>query len=75
MERSGTTLHVVPDISNGSDWVWHARLLHKLMSYEIPGMAFDLISSSLSNRQLQVVLNGKSSQQYPVKTMIKWFCV
>ena len=35
-------------------------------SYRISGQIFGLISSLLSNRQLQVVLNGKSSQEYPV---------
>ena len=46
--------------------VLHAGLLHKLKSSGISGQVFDLISSFLSNRQLQVVLDGKSSQEYPV---------
>ena len=46
--------------------VWHAGLLHKLKSYGISGQIFGLISSFLSNRQLRVVLDGKSSQEYPV---------
>ena len=46
--------------------VWHAGLLHKLKSYGILGLIFGLISSFLSNRQLQVVLDGKSLQEYPV---------
>ena len=41
-------------------------LLHKLKSYGISGQIFALISSFLSNRQLRVVLDGKSSQEYPV---------
>ena len=41
-------------------------LLHKLNSYGISGQIFCLISSFLSNRQLRVVLDGKSSQEYPV---------
>ena len=44
----------------------HAGLLHRLKSYGISGQIFSLISSFLSNRQLQVVLDGKSSQEYPV---------
>ena len=35
-------------------------------SYGISGQIFDLISSFLSNRRLRVVLDGKSSQEYPV---------
>ena len=34
----------------------------------ISGQIFDLISSFLNNRRLQVVLNGKSSQEHPVNT-------
>ena len=45
----------------------HAGLLHKRKSYGISGQIFGLISSFLSNRQLRVVLDGKSSQEYPVK--------
>ena len=41
-----------------------AILLHKLKSYGISGQIFGLISSFLSNRQLRVVLDGKSSQEY-----------
>ena len=35
-------------------------------SYGISGQIFGLISSFLSNRRLRVVLDGKSSQEYPV---------
>ena len=48
------------------DRVWHAGLLHKLKSYGISGQIFGLISSFLSNRRLRVLLDGKSSQEYPV---------
>ena len=48
------------------DRVWLAGLLHKLKSYGISGQIFGLISSFLSNRRLRVVLDGKSSQEYPV---------
>ena len=54
------------DISNAFDRVWHAGLLHKIESYGISGQIFSLISSFLSNRRLRVVLDGKSSQEYPV---------
>ena len=45
---------------------WYACLLYKLKSYGISGEIFGLFSSFLSNRWLQVVLDGKSSQEYPV---------
>ena len=54
------------DISKAFDRVWHADLLHKLKFYGISGQIFSLISSFVSNRQLRVVLDGKSSQEYPV---------
>ena len=45
---------------------WHADLLHRLKSYGVLGEIFGLISSFLSNRRLRVVVNWKSSQEYPV---------
>ena len=54
------------DISKVFDRVWHAGLLHKLKSYGISGQIFGLISSFLSNRRLRVVLDGKSSHEYPI---------
>ena len=67
--RCGATRPAELDISKAFDRVWHAGLLHKLKSYGIPGQIFGLISSFLSNRQLRVVLDGKSSQEYPVNIL------
>ena len=64
--RSGATRAVALDISEAFDRVWHAGLLHKLKSNGISGQIFGLISSFLSNKRLRVVLDGKSSQEYPV---------
>ena len=64
--KSGATRAVALDISKAFDRVWHAGLLHKLESYGISGQIFGLISSFLSNRRLCVVLDVKSSQEYPV---------
>ena len=69
--RSGATQAVALDISKAFDRVWHAGLLHKLKSYGISGQIFGLISSFLSNRRLQVVLDGKSSQEYPVNAGVR----
>ena len=63
--RSGATLAVALDISKAFDRVWHAGLLHKLKFCGISGQIFSLIFSFLSNRRLQVILDGKSSQEYP----------
>ena len=64
--RSWATRTLALDIFKAFDRVWHAGLLHKLKCYGISGQIFSLISSFLSNRRLQVVLDGKSSQEYPV---------
>ena len=76
--RSGATRAVALDISKAYiltldisfGRVWHAGLLHKLKSYGISVQVFGLISSFLSKRQLQVVLDGKSSQEYPVNAAV-----
>ena len=64
--RSGATRAVALDISKAFDRVWHAGLLHKLKSYGMSGQILRFISSFLSNRRLRVVLDGESSQEYPV---------
>ena len=64
--RSGASRAVALDISKAFDRVWHAGLLHKLKSYGISGQMLGLISCFLNNRQLRVLLDGKSSQEYPV---------
>ena len=58
--RSEATQAVALDISKAFDRVWHAGLLHKCKSYRISGKTLDFISFFHSNRQFQVVLNGKS---------------
>ena len=65
--KSGATLAVALDISKAFVRVCHAGLLHKLKYYGISGQIFSLISSFFSYRWLEVVLVGKSSQEYPVK--------
>ena len=69
--RFGATRAVALDIFEAFDRVWHAGLLHKLKSYGISGQIFSLISSFLSNRRLRVVLDGKSSQEYPVNAGVR----
>ena len=68
--RSGATRAAALDISKAFDRVWHAGLLRRLKSYGISGQIFGFISSFLSNRRLRVVLDGKSSQEYPVNAAV-----
>ena len=63
---SGATRTVALDISKTLGRVWHAGLLYKLKSYGISGQVLGFAPSFLSNGRLQVVLDGKYSQEYPV---------
>ena len=72
-DKSGATRAVALDISKAFDRVCHAGLLHKLKSFGISGQIFGLVSSFLSNRQLRVVLDGKSSREYPVNAGVLHF--
>ena len=64
--RSGANQAVALDISKAFDRVWYVGLLRRLKCFGISGQVFGLISSFLSNWRLRVVLDGKSSQEYPV---------
>ena len=66
----GATWAVLIDISKAFDRVWHAGILHKRESYGISGQIFDLTSSFLSNRRLEVAIDGKSSLEYPVNAEV-----
>ena len=64
--RSGAIRAVPLDISKAFHKVSHAGLLHKVNSWGILGPIFGLISSFLSSGQIRKVLDGTSSQEYPV---------
>ena len=65
--RSGATRAVATwYILDFGQVLWHACLLHKRKVLRVSGQIFGLVLSFLSNRLLWVVLDGKSSQKYPV---------
>ena len=66
--RSGPTVAVALGTLKAFNRVWHASVLHKHRSYGISGQIVGLISSFLSNRRLLVVLDEKSSEEYPVNS-------
>ena len=66
--RSGATRSVALDLSKTLDRVCHAGPLHKRKSHGISDQIYGLMSSSSNNRRLQVVLDGKFSQEYPVNS-------
>ena len=59
-------LAVAFDISKDFGSTWHAHLVHKVKCYGVSGQIFGLIWCFLSDRWLPRVLDGKSSQEYPV---------
>ena len=63
--KPGAARAVALNLSKAFDRVWHAGILHKLKSYGISCQIFGLISSFFSNRWLQVILDGKFSQECP----------
>ena len=65
-ERLTATLAVALGIFKTFERVWHTGILHKLKSYGISGQIFCLTSSFLNNRQLRLVVDEKSLQEYPV---------
>ena len=67
---SGATPALALDISRIFVRVWHTGLPHKATSCQTSGQIFCLISSFLSTRLLRVVLDGKSSQEYPGNTEV-----
>ena len=64
--RYAATRAVALDISKAFNRVWHAGLFHKPRSWGNSSQMFGLISSFLSIGWLRVVLDGKSSQEFPV---------
>ena len=65
-ERLTATLAVALGIFKTFERVWHTGILHKLKSYGISGQIFGLTSSFLNNRQLRLVVDENSLQEYPV---------
>ena len=73
--RAFNSYGATQSIYKAFDRVWHAVILHKRKSYGISGQIYGLIFSFLSNRQLRVILDGKSSQQYPVVDRVPQNCI
>ena len=73
--RAFNSYGATQSIYKAFDRVWHAVILHKRKSYGISGQIYGLIFSFLSNRQLRVILDGKSSQQYPVVARVPRNCI
>ena len=62
--RSGAFQAAARDISKVFNRIWHVSLLHKFTSHGISGQILDLLLYFFRRRQIQVVLDGKSSKEY-----------
>ena len=61
---------IIMDFAKAFDKVPHRRILHKLHYYGIRGSTHKLISSWLSERSQQVVLDGQASDPVPVLSSV-----
>ena len=68
LDRCGETKSVALDISKAFDRVWHQGLLQKIQSYGISGQVFSVVKSFLSNRKINVVLDGQRSGNYSISS-------
>ena len=70
--RSGATRVVALDISKAFGKVWHADVLHEYYKhlYLICSQLYSLISSFVSDNQIRVFLDRKSSQECPINASV-----
>ena len=68
VDRCGEAKSVALDIFEAFDRVWHDGLLTKIQSYGISDNFFSIIQSFLSNRRINVVLDGQHSETYCISS-------
>ena len=56
------------DISKAFDKVWHEGLIFKLKQNSVGGNVINLLGNYLSSRKQRVVINGKTSEYFPVES-------
>ena len=66
LEKHGESRVVALDISTVFDRVWHPALINKISAYGIPPGLCRLLTSFLDGRTLQVVVDGISSETFPI---------
>ena len=55
-------------ISKAFDIVWHEGLIFKLKQNGVGGNVINLLGNYLSSRKQRVVINGKTSEYFPVES-------
>ena len=68
LDRCGEAKSVALDISKAFDRVWHEGLLEKIHSYGISGNVFSILKAFLSERKLNVVIDGQQSETHPISS-------
>ena len=66
VNAGGAVRVLAVDIAGAFDKVSHVGVLHKLCAYGIDGTPHCWLTSYLSNRNLQAVVGGVTSQAFPV---------
>ena len=66
LEKHGESRVVALDISKAFDRVWHPALINKISAYGLPPGLCRLLTSFLDGRTLQVVVDGISSETFPI---------
>ena len=61
-------ISVFLDISKAFDKVWHEGLIFKLKQNGVGGNVINLLGNYLSSRKQRVVINGKTSEYFPVES-------
>ena len=56
------------DISKAFDKVWHDGLIFKLKRNGVEGSVIDFLRNYLTNRRQKVVINGSSSDFFPISS-------
>ncbi len=66
LEKHGESRVVALDISKAFDRVWHPALINKISAYGLPPGLCRLLTGFLDDRTLQVVVDGISSETFPI---------
>jgi hypothetical protein len=64
LEHNGEALAIALDFSKAFGKVWHEHFICKLVAYGLDTMTIKWIKSFLSNRNINVMLNGGSSSTH-----------
>ena len=70
LDKGTDTCVIALDIAGAFDRVWHKGITAKLESLGITGDLLQLLQDYLQGRTLQVVVNGRTSSEYPIEASV-----